>query len=87
MEEDDDVDEDVEVEFVDKVRDPYVIPSYYTMFAPFIHLHCYIYAYVHPLYMYTHHIYAIYTPNTPLNTLSKRLYTPYIRPIYTLYTL
>ena len=47
--------------------------SYYTLFTPFIHLHCHTYTYVHPLYMYTHHIYSS-SPNTPLNTL----YTPYI---------
>ena len=49
----------------------------YTLFIPFLHLHYHIYTYVHPLYMYTHHIYTMYTPNTPL-------YTPYIHPIYAL---
>ena len=38
----------------------------YTLHAPFIHLHYHTYTYVHPLYMYIHHIYVIYTP---LNTL------------------
>ena len=35
-----------------------------------------MYTYVHPLYMYIHHTYTIYTPNTPLNTLYTHLYTP-----------
>ena len=34
---------------------------------------------VHVFTPYIHHIYIIYTPNTPLNTP----YTPYIRPVYT----
>ena len=42
-------------------------------FIPFItlliYLHYHIYTYVHLIYMYTHHIYTICTPNTPLNTL------------------
>ena len=33
------------------------------------HLPYHIYTFVHPLYMYIHHIYIINTPNTPLNTL------------------
>ena len=43
--------------------------SYYTRYIPFIHLYCRIYTYVHPLYMYIHHMYTMYTPNTPLNPL------------------
>ena len=38
--------------------------------VPSYPLHYHIYTYVHPLYIYTPYtIYAIYTPNTPLNTL------------------
>ena len=48
-------------------------------FTPFIHIYCRICTYVHPIYIFSHHIYIIYTPNTPLNTL----YTPYICPKYT----
>ena len=33
-----------------------VYPSYYTLYTPFIHLHYHTYTYVHPLYMYIHHI-------------------------------
>ena len=29
---------------------------YYTLYSPFIHLHYHINTYVHPLYMYIHHI-------------------------------
>ena len=36
---------------------------------PFIHLYCHIYTYVHPLYMYIHHIYTIYTPYIHLTHL------------------
>ena len=49
--------------------------SYDTLYTPFIHLHYYMYTYVHLLYMYIHHI------NT-FNTLE----TPFKHPIYTLYT-
>ena len=49
-----------------------VLASYYTLYTPCIHLYCRICTYVHPLYMFSRHIYIIYTPNTPLNTL----YTP-----------
>ena len=32
--------------------------SIFTLYAPFIHLRCRIYTYVHPLYMYIHHTYT-----------------------------
>ena len=35
-----------------------VDPSYYTLYTPCIHPHYHIYTYVHPLYMYIHHIYT-----------------------------
>ena len=41
----------------------------YTLYTPFIHLYSRIYTYVHPLYMYIHHIYTSHTSNYPLNTL------------------
>jgi hypothetical protein len=44
----------------------------YSIYSPFVRLHYHICTYVHPLYMYIHHICTTYTPNTPLNTL----YTP-----------
>ena len=31
--------------------------------------------YTHPLYMYIHHVYTIYTPNPPLNTSKHPKYT------------
>ena len=39
-----------------------VNPSCYTLDSPFIHLHYHTFTDVHSLYMYTHHIYTIYTP-------------------------
>ena len=35
-----------------------VDPSYYTLYAPFIHLYCHMYTYVHPSYLCIHHIYT-----------------------------
>ena len=35
-----------------------VDPSYYTLCAPFIHLYCHMYTYVHPSYLCIHHIYT-----------------------------
>ena len=34
----------------------------YPSYTPFIHLNSRTYIYVHPLYMYIHHMYTIYTP-------------------------
>ena len=51
----------VEGSLVDIGDDQYVNPLFYTLYTlytPFIHLHYHIYTYVHPLYMYIHHIYT-----------------------------
>ena len=48
-------------------------PSSYTLYTPLVHLYCRICTYVHPLYMYIHHIYTVFTP---LNTT----YTPDVHP-------
>ena len=40
------------------LEDLSVKPSYYTLYTPFIHLRYHMYTYVHPLYMYIHHIYT-----------------------------
>ena len=37
----------------------------YTLYAPFIHLHYHSYTYVHPLYMYIHHIHTLNTSKHP----------------------
>ena len=56
--------------------------SYYTLYSPFIHLYCRIYAPCTPLiHVHTPYTHTIYTPNTPLNTS----YPPHIHLIYTLY--
>ena len=62
--------------FSNRIKSAGVLGSYYT----FIYLYSRIHTYMHPLYMYIHHIYIIYTSyihhiytfftfNTPLNTL------------------
>ena len=51
-----------------------VLPSYYTLYSPFIHtLYCRIYTFYSC-------VYAIYIPNTPLNTPQ----TPHKHPKYVL---
>ena len=50
------------------------LASYCTLYTPFIHRYCRICTYVHPLYMYIHHIHTIYTP---LNTSKHPKYTIY----------
>ena len=54
----------------------------YTLHTPFIHLHCHIYTYIHPLY--TTVLNTICTPTTPLNTPTYALYA---RPNYTITSL
>ena len=64
---------------------PFTYPLY-TLYTLCIHLYSRTSTYVHPLYMYIHHIYTIYTPNTPLNTHPiHALYTPCTLPIKTTY--
>ena len=38
------------------VEELYMLASYYTLYTPFIHLYCRMCTYVHPSYMYMHHI-------------------------------
>ena len=46
----------------------------YSIYSPFIRLHYHICTYVHPLYMYIHHVCTIYTRYTCIYTI----YAPHI---------